>query len=122
MSKPTKRSKVLDPSKVQVYNALTRQLGCMLPVRQLEGGARRPPRQVSFKPGNNEIDVEDWKACKANSAFAIFLREGSYPSGGGKHQDITPLVEGYFDKGQSAAVAALTKKVEAERVRQSTGT
>lgn len=122
MSKPTKRSKILDPSKVQVYNALTRQLGCNLPVSQIAGGARRPPRQVSFAPGNNEVSVEDWKACKANEVFMIFLREGKYPSGGGKHQDITPLVEGYFDKGQDAATAVLSKKVEAERLRQNTGT
>lgn len=121
MSKPTKRkSDSPGPGKLHVYNSLSRVIHCQIAVEQMGDKARRPHRTVSFLPGNNAVSESDWDDCLKNEAFKVYLEQGTYPEGGGKFRDLTPLIEGKFDKNQKAEEAALMKRVEAERARLST--
>ena len=114
MSKPTTRSKS-DSATVRVYNSLTRKLGCLVPVPQLADKTRRPQREISFLPGNNEVPRAEWELCLKNKAFCHLLEKSRQAVGGGKFEMKTPLVEGKFDSGQAAEEAKLAERLEDER-------
>ncbi len=115
MSKPTSKKVKPSEGKVFVYNRTTRLLGCLLESAKAPDGAHRPPVQIDFVPGNNEIDVDIWERCKQVRAFKHMLVKGKHPVGGGKWDEYTPLIEGKYDKGQDAEEAELIKKLEEAR-------
>lgn len=113
MAKSTSRKPT---ATVQVYNHTTRLLGCYVPVPKDAIGKARPPRQVVFKPGNNdEVPRVDYDLCMENEVFSANFTEREVLGRTGKKIKRRNLELGRTDEMQASEEDQLARKLDAAR-------